>query len=156
MCHRVVQRGPVSVKLRKARLVAGERTTLVRRAPPRLSGIHLQVHHHVPGHSVADALGPERPAAERHHPRARVRQQPQDDLLLARAEGRLALAVEEVGDRLAQLALDLAVRVERLHSQLGREHPRGARLPGAHEAHEHERAPLGATLCRRSGLRSLA
>ena len=144
------------MQLREARLVTGERAPLVRRAPPRLRGIDLEMHHHVPGHRLAHQLRAERPAAERHHSRARVREQPQDDLLLARAEGRLALAVEEVGDRLAQLALDLAIRVERLHSQLGREHPRGARLPRPHEADEHERASLGAALSRRSGLRSLA
>ena len=70
----------------------------------------------------------------------RLREQPQHQLLLALAERGLALAVEERLDRLPELALELAVGVERLDAELGRHRARGARLAGAHEADEHERA----------------
>ena len=61
-------------------------------------------------------------------------------LLLALAKGRLALAVEERVDRLAERRLELAVGVEGVHPQLGGNRARGARLARPHEAHEHQRA----------------
>ena len=84
------------------------------------------------------------PAAERHHGAAGAGQQLEHHLLLARAEGGLALAVEERLDRLAQPPLELAVGVERLHAELGRGRAGRGGLAGAHEAHEHERPLAGA------------
>ena len=65
-------------------------------------------------------------------------EQLEHQLLLARAERVLALAVEERLDRLAEPPLELAVGVERLGAELGGERAGAGGLAGAHEAHEHE------------------
>jgi hypothetical protein len=96
------------------------------------------MHHRVRRERLADALRAHGAAAERHDLGALSRQQLEHHLLLARAEGGLALAVEERLHRLAEPLLELAVRVERLTRQLGGERAGAGRLPGAHEAHEHE------------------
>jgi hypothetical protein len=120
--------------------VAGQRPARARRPPPGLAGLDPQVHDRVGAKRLAHPLGAQRAAAERHHPRVGGRQQAQRGLLLAFAERGLALALEELLDRLAELALELGVAVDRVHPQLGRNGFRGAGLAGAHEAHEHERA----------------
>jgi hypothetical protein len=73
---------------------------------------------------AAHALRPDGAPAQRQHPAARPVEELQHDLLLARAEGRLALAVEERLDRLAQPLLELPVGVERLHPELLRRRAR--------------------------------
>ncbi len=97
----------------------------------------------MPGERVADALGLHGAAAERHHLGVVALEQLADDLLLARPEGLLALAVEERLDRLADALLHLAVRVERLRAQLGGERPGAGRLAGTHEAHQDDRPAAG-------------
>jgi hypothetical protein len=92
---------------------------------------------------LADALGAQRPAAEGDHPRVVAGQQAQHDLLLTQAELALALAVEVVLQRLTELALELAVGVERLGPELRGHRARGAGLARPHEADEYERAGLG-------------
>jgi len=93
----------------------------------------------MPRQRLAHVLGSERAAAERDYRRVLARQQLEHQLLLASAKRLLALPVEERLDRLAQAALKLAIRVERLGAELGRERAGAGRLPGAHEAHEDER-----------------
>ncbi len=120
-----------------------------RRPPPGLVGVHLEQDHGVPGERLAHPLGADGAAAEGDHVRAvgaqrRARtaalEQLEHHLFLARAKGGLPLAVEERLDRLSQPRLELAVGVAGLHPQRGRERARAGRLPGAHEAHEHEGA----------------
>ncbi len=147
--HRVRQRRvellAVALELLEAARVASQRTSASGGAPPRVLGAHLELHHRVSRQRIADALGEHRAASERHHAPAGPGQQLQHHLLLTRAEGGLALAVEEGFDRLAQPALELAVGVERLDPHLGRDRPRGGGLARAHEAHEHDRPARGET-----------
>jgi hypothetical protein len=89
---------------------------------------------------LAHALGSHRAAAQRQHAPARALEQLQHHLLLAFPEGRLALAVEERRDRLAEPALELVVRVERPDPELRRGRACGRGLAGAHEADEHQRS----------------
>jgi hypothetical protein len=126
------------VELGEAALIARQRTALARRAPPGLVGIHLQVHHGVPGQCLAHPLRAERAAAERHDARVVPRQQLEHQLLLARAKGLLALPVEERLERLPESPLELAVRVERLGAELGGKGAGAGGLPGPHEADEHD------------------
>jgi hypothetical protein len=93
---------------------------------------------------LAHRLGLHRAAAERHHGAAGAGQQLQHDLLLTRAEGGLALTVEERLDRLAEAPLELLVRVERRDAQLRGRRACRRGLAGAHEAHEHQGALPGA------------
>jgi hypothetical protein len=137
---RLVARAALLEERVEARAVACERPALARRAPPGVVGAHLEVDDHVAGERVAHAIGAQRAAAERHHAAVRPSEQLEDQLLLAPPELRLALAVEERLDRLAERLLELAVGVERGHPELGRGRARGARLAGAHEAHEHHGA----------------
>ena len=58
---------------------------------------------------------------------------------LARAEGRLALLRELLGDPGARLVLDLAIEIDERASQTAGERPPDRRLAGAHEAGEHDR-----------------
>ena len=95
---------------------------------------------------LAHALGLHRPAAERDHRPLGPRQQLADHLFLARAKGGLALAVEELLDRLAQALLELAVGVERLHPQLGRERAGAGRLARTHESDENDHSVYDARL----------
>ena len=90
--------------------------------------------------AVADGRRAERATAERDDPGVGTVEQGEDRLLLALAEGRLALAVEERLDRLAERLLELRVGVERRAAELRRRLARSARLAGAHEADEHQRA----------------
>jgi hypothetical protein len=131
------------VQLGEAGLVARERTPLAGRAAPGLVRLHLEVDDGVAPERLAHGLRAERATAERHHARVGAPEQLEHHLLLARAEGGLALAVEEVLDRLAEPALELVVGVERLCVEPAGERPRCARLPGAHEADEHERTGPG-------------
>ena len=85
---------------------------------------------------VADARRAERSTAERDHARLGTLEQLEHDLLLARAKGRLALAVEEALDRLAQALLEHAVRVERLDPEAGGKRAGAGRLARPHEPHE--------------------
>jgi hypothetical protein len=135
-----VERGAVGVELVEAAAVARERAALARRAAPRVLGRHLELDDRVVAKRVADPLGAERAAAERDHVGAATPEQRKHDLLLARAERGLAVAVEVGLERLAKLALELTVGVERLGPELGGDGAGGGRLAGAHEADEHERA----------------
>jgi hypothetical protein len=94
----------------------------------------------VPRERLTHPLGLERAAADGHHAAVRAAQHVDNHLLLAAAELRLAVTVEERLDRLAERLLELAVAVERPHPQLGGHGAGRARLAGPHEAHEHERA----------------
>jgi hypothetical protein len=85
-------------------------------------------------------VGSERAPSERDDLCVGPREKPQHDLLLADPEGVLALTVEEDLEWLSELALELAVDVEGRCTQLGRDRARCARLAGAHEAGEHDRA----------------
>ena len=105
---------------------------------PRLLGTDLEMHHRVRREGLAHALGSQRAPAERDDARVGPREELEDRLLLARAEGVLALAVEPALDRLPERLLDLAVGVERLDAQVGSGDPGGGRLAGAHEADEDE------------------
>src|SRR5918999_5759398 len=134
------------MQLLEARRVAGERPALVRRPAPRVLGLDLQVHDGVAGERLAHPLGLDRASAERHHGGVAAREQLADDLLLARAEGRLALAVEERLDCLAQTMLELAVAVERLDAQLRGQRAGPGGLAGAHEADQDDRPVYRARL----------
>ena len=88
---------------------------------------------------LADALGAQCSAAQGEHAHVVALEQLEHQALLGLAEGDLAVAIEPALDRLAQLALELVVGVERLHAQLGRDGSGRRRLPRTHEAREHER-----------------
>ena len=130
------------MQLGEAGGIARERTAVVRRSPPRLLGLDLQVHDGVRGERIAHALGGECSAAEGDHPGIRPLEQLQHHLFLARAKGGLPLAVEERLDRLAEPLLHQAIRIERLGSQPGGQRPRAGRLAGPHEANENQ-GPAG-------------
>ena len=98
------------------------------------------------GERLAHTLGLDGPAAERDHRQVLALQELADHILLDGAEGGLALAVEEHLDRLPEPALDLPVAVHRLHAQLRGERAGAGRLPGAHEAHQDDRAVYRARL----------
>ena len=89
---------------------------------------------------MASIASPTTPAAESDHESVGALEQVEHHLLLPRAEGVLALAVEEDLDRLAEPLLERAVGVERLPPELGRERPCAGGLAGAHEAHQHKRS----------------
>jgi hypothetical protein len=116
--------------------VAGERPAVVRGAPPGLLGLYLEVDDGVCSERVAHALRAERAPAQRDHAGVGPLEQLEHHLLLARAEGRLALAVEVALDRLAEALLDSAVGIERLHPERCRQRAGAGRLAGPHEAHE--------------------
>src|SRR3954451_23545822 len=99
--------------------------------------------HGVPSERLPDGIRANRAATQGQHGRLPPLQQAQHELLLARPEGGLSLAIEERLERLPELALELAVGVERLDAELRGDRPRRARLPGSHEADEHEGAPTG-------------
>jgi hypothetical protein len=126
------------MELREAALLARQRAALAGGPPPGLVRLDLQVDHGVPGQRLAHPLRAERPAPDRHHARVLPREQLEDELLLARAKGVFALAVEERLDRLAETPLELAVRVERLGAELGGQRASAGGLPGPHEADQHE------------------
>jgi hypothetical protein len=121
--------------------VAGQRPAAAGGARPGRLRVDVHEHGDVPRQRRADALGPQRPAPERDHPAVGALEQLAGDLLLASPERRLALAVEDVGDRLAQLLLDEPVGVlgalpERRGDLVG-----DGALPRAHEADEDQRPP---------------
>jgi hypothetical protein len=92
-----------------------------------------------PGQQLARRGVAEGAAAEGQHARAARREQAGDRLALARAEGRLALAGEELGHRAAGLGLDDPVDVGELEAPpAGQERP-DRRLAGSHEADERDR-----------------
>jgi hypothetical protein len=142
--HRVIDEAAVRVNLVEAAPVAGQRPAAVGGAVPGVVGLHLEVHDGVTAERVADALRAERPAPERDDASVAAAQQCGHHLLLAPAEGRLAHAVEEGLDRLAQLAFELAVGIERHDLELGRHGAGGARLARPHEPDEYQgaRGPL--------------
>ncbi len=92
-----------------------------------------------PVERFADALGADGAAAQGDHARIGVLEQLEHHLLLARAKGRLALAVEEALDRLPEPLLEHVVGVERLDPEPGRQRAGAGRLAGPHEAHQDER-----------------
>ena len=102
---------------------------------------HLELHHRVsrraPRARAPTSTAPPPSAITR--PAARPSSS-QHDLLLARAEGGLALAVEEGLDRLAEAPLQLASVSSGSHPQRGRDRARGGGLARAHEADEDDRA----------------
>ena len=124
--HRRVERLAVPLELLEAAGIPGQRAPAAGGAPPGVLGAHLELHHRVLGQRVANALGEHRAAAQGHDSPGRSAQQLEHHLLLTRAEGGLALTVEEGVDRLPQAALQLAVGVERLHPHLGRGRARAA------------------------------
>ncbi len=103
------------------------------------------------GERVANRIGADGAAAERDGAASGRIDEPRHDLRLAAAELRLAVGVEERGDRLAELALELLVRIDGLEAGVARS-PEGSRLARAHEADEDEGAVLGAQ--RRHPMRS--
>ena len=88
-------------------------------------------------------LGVKRAAAERDHAALGRVEQAGDQRLLAGAERRLPLAVEERGDRLAELGLEQPVGVAGRHAERRRHLARGGRLARAHEADEDDGAAQG-------------
>ena len=77
----------------------------------------------------------------------RLGQQPRDHLALAVAEGGLAVAVEDLGDRTARRLFDLAVGVLEVHAQPGREAAADRAFARAHHADQRHgpRAPVPLT-----------
>jgi hypothetical protein len=136
----------LAVELVEAAAVARERPPLPRGPAPGVLGAHLEVDHHVGLERPPHPLRSERPTAQGHHLGVLSLQQAARHVLFARAEGVLALAREERLERLAQLALELAVRVERLGPELRRQGADGGGLPRPHEADEDERRSPGQRL----------
>ena len=126
------------MQLREAAAVARERPALAGGPPPGLVGLHLQVNDRVGRERSADPLRAEGSATERDHPGVGPREQLERHLLLARAKRVLALPVEEGLERLAEPPLQLAVRIERLRTELGCERASAGGLAGAHETDENE------------------
>ena len=87
---------------------------------------------------LADPRARHRPAAERDHLRRARRERLERGLLLAHAELDLAALREDLRDRLAQLALDLAVEVDEPPAEAFGDLEAERRLAGAHEADERE------------------
>src|SRR6185503_17493294 len=84
----------------------------------------------------------DRAAAQGDHvARAGALEQLDAQRLLARAERRLAVAVELLLDRVAELLLEQPVGVQRARAEDRGDVAGGGRLAGAHEAEEDERAP---------------
>ena len=75
------------------------------------------------------------------------REQPQDELLLARAEGGLASRSKNDSRGSPSSPSSSRSEVEWLDAQLGRDGAGGARLAGTHEAHEHEGVAVGRLRC---------
>ena len=123
-----------------------ERPFLLRQGPPlaadALPGdvrLDLDVHGQgVVAEGFADLRARHRAAAERDHRRRPRPERLQRGLLLAHAELDLAALLEDLGDGLAQAALDLAVEVDEPPAQPLRELQPERRLAGAHESDERE------------------
>jgi hypothetical protein len=137
----LVGRGALAVQRPERRAIAGQRPIAPRGARPGRPLVDVHEDRDVPRQGRADPLGPQRPAAERDHPAVGALEQLAGDLLLARPERRLALAVEHVGDRLAQLLLEEPVRVLGLLAQSRGDLVGDGRLAGAHEADEDQGPP---------------
>ena len=86
---------------------------------------------------LAHRGGEHRPAAKRDRGAIDPLEQRDDDGRLAGSELRFAAAVEELGDRHPEVALDELVGVDGLEAR-GRGRPQRPRFPRAHEADEDE------------------
>jgi hypothetical protein len=82
------------------------------------------------------------PAEGDHSVGCRVAQQPAHELLLQRPERLLAVELELARDRMAELALQQRVAVERLSAERRGELDSRCRLAGAHEADQDECHPI--------------
>ena len=136
----VVERPALLVELGEPARLDRERTVAgigLDTAPRRLRR-HVQKHGEAPvaeppaGHRRQD-----RPSAEREHC-IRLSEQAADHALLERPERRLAVLLEDRGDRPAGLPLDLAVGVQERPPQPGGQRLARARLARAHEADQRE------------------
>jgi hypothetical protein len=136
---RAVHGQALLVELAERRQVAGQRTRRARDPLPSLCHVDLEEYgDRVVPQRLPDALRPERAAAERDHRGPRVLQRLDRDVLLRLAEPLLPALLEDLGDGLAALPLELRVDVdERPADALGNLGPHG-RLAGAHEADQHE------------------
>ena len=124
----------------EARAIGRQRPGGVDGARPRGRPVDVEPHHQRALTQQRARRGiPERAAAERDDGCVRARQERRGDRGLARAEGRLALLRELLGDPRARLVLHLAIEIGVRASQTPGEGPPDGRLAGAHEAGEHDR-----------------
>ena len=143
------------MQLREALGIAGQRPVPAPGgARPGRVGIHVHQHGHVAGQRLAHPGGQQRAPAQRQDAAAGRVEQLRHDALLALAERRLALAVEELRDRHTQLALDLPVRVHRRDAQHLRRRPGRGGLARPHEPDEDERRLRAPRRHRRQSIRS--
>ena len=116
--HRVgellVERQALGVERAELGLVAGQRAVAAGGPPPGVLGADRQPDDDVAVERVADPLGEDAAAAERDRAAVGALEQRADDLGLALPERRLAVALEELGDRRAELALEQLVGLGRL------------------------------------------
>ncbi len=124
----------------EVRAIGRQRPGGIDGARPRGRPVDVEPHHERALAQQRARRGvPERAAAERDDGRVRTGQDPRGDRSLARAEGRLALLRELLGDPRACLVLHLAIEIGVRASQPTGESPADGRLAGAHEAGEHDR-----------------
>ncbi len=127
--------------------VAGERALgaalLCAHALPRGARLDVQQHGHMAGQRVAHALGSDAAAPERdHRVRSGVVQQLAHQLLLRRAERRLAAQLELARHRMTEALGQQRVAVERPAAERPGELAGHGRLAGAHEADQDECHPI--------------
>ena len=140
--HRAIQRVALGVARREGVGVARQRAALPGGALPGDVGVDVEQHRDVAAQRGAGALGEHRAAAERDHVAgARALEHLDAQRLLARAEGRLALAVEGLLDAVAELLLEQLVGVQRPRAENGGDVARGRRLARGHEADEDDGPP---------------
>ena len=113
-------------------------------APPHPAHDHLGIglepdRDRLVADTVARLLAHEGAAAGRDHRRAAV-EQPRDHPRLAVAEMRLAMGLENVGDRHARRGLDLGIGIDKGQLEPGRHPPPDGGLAGPHHADQHDAA----------------
>ena len=135
-----VQRVALGVAAGEGVGIARQRATLAARALPGGGGIDLEQDRDMTAQRGARALGKHGAAAQRDDVAgAGALEQLHAQRLLARAERRLAAAVELLLDAVAQLLLEQPVGVQGLGAEHRGHVTGGRRLAGAHEAEEDER-----------------
>jgi hypothetical protein len=134
-----VQLPPAFVERVELRLGLREWTVAARTTFPRGIAIDLEQH----GEGALVELVPDRrclhrPTAERDHGRIRQTQRRKRVSLFLQTESRLAPLLEELGDRPAQLLLEVAVEIDERPAEALGDLRAERRLAGAHEAHERQ------------------